>query len=197
MSSVLKNLSFTSSGCSGCASYKNYSSQHFFPQNFQSAFHKTSSWYEPQKMCRICYRDKCSRSSSWNVLGWSLVWWQSTLGRTWPVLGGASSLCFHLALVQVGYQLEVYHLPCQLNSLARVRGHLASLPQRFPESLLAVGAACDPACTKKGARATQVGGCASRCGEREKYATAPAACSCTHSAQPEHLVRGNMSRGGI
>ena len=78
-----------------------------------------------------------------------------------------------------------------------VRGHLASLPQRFPESLLAVGAACDPACTKKGARATQVGGCASRCGEREKYATAPAACSCTHSAQPEHLVRGNMSRGGI
>ena len=56
-----------------------------------------------------------------------------------------------------------------------VRGHLASLPQRFPESLLAVGAACDPACTKKGARATQVGGCASRCGEREKYATAPAA----------------------
>ena len=69
-----------------------------------------------------------------------------------------------------------------------VRGHLASLPQRFPESLLAVGAACDPACTKKGARATQVGGCATRCGEREKYATAPAACSCTHSAQPEHLV---------
>ena len=90
----------------------------------------------------------------------------------------------------------VYHLPCQLRAWL-VRGHLASLPQRFPESLLAVGAACDPACTKKGARATQVGGCASRCGEREKYATAPAAWSCTHSAQPEHLVGGNMSRGGI
>ena len=195
MSSVLKNLSFTSSGCSGCASYKNYSSQHFF-----RIFSRLSIKHPVGTSRKRCagYVTETNGVDLPLGMSWDGRWCGGSERLAGPGLfwGVPLHFAFILPLSRLVFSLRFTTFLVSWR-VWLVRGHLASLPQRFPESLLAVGAACDPACTKKGARATQVGGCASRCGEREKYATAPAACSCTHSAQPEHLVRGNMSRGGI